>query len=166
MATNAPVPDSGPSAPEETSRTDASGLSGPEPGEGFLGRFTLLFGAEVICRALRFLADIVLVRHFGQAAFGQLNVAQSLTVQGTWIATCGLNTAGVRSVAATPAAAPTVVATVVILRCGLAAVTWALVSGLAWGVPQYRDSFSLVPVFSPALFHGAINIARADAGLG
>src|SRR5262245_5525393 len=166
MATNAPVPESGPSAPDETSRSEAPGVPGPEQGEGFLGRFTLLFGAELICRALRFLADIVLVRHFGQAAFGQLNVAQSLTVQGTWIATCGLNTAGVRSVAASPAAAPTIVATVVVLRCALAAMTWALVSGLAWVVPQYRDSFPLVALYSLSLYTGALNIAWAAQGRG
>jgi PST family polysaccharide transporter len=166
MATNAPVPDTGPSAPDETPRSEAPGLPGPDQTEGVFGRFTLLFGAEVVCRALRFFADIVLVRHFGQAAFGQLNVAQSLTVQGTWISTCGLNTAGVRSVAALPDAAQTIAATVVVLRCCLAAMTWGAVCGLAWVVPQYRDSFQLVALYSLSLFTGALNIAWVAQGRG
>jgi O-antigen/teichoic acid export membrane protein len=166
MATNAPVPDSDPSAPVETSRAEPPTIPGPDQAGGIFGRFTLLFGAEVACRAMRFLADIVLVRHFGQSVFGQLNVAQSLTVQGTWVATCGLNTAGVRSVAARPDAAPTIAATVVVLRCCLAAVTWGIVCAIAWAVPPYRDSLQLTALYSLSLFTGALNIAWVAQGRG
>ncbi len=65
---------------------------------------------------MRFLADLVLVRHFGQTVFGQLNLAQSLAVQGMGVATCGLDTAGMRDVAANPAATQSIAATVVLLR--------------------------------------------------
>src|SRR5262249_4718379 len=130
------------------------------------GRFTLLFGAEVACRAMRFLADIVLVRHFGQSAYGQLNVAQSLTVQGTWVATCGLNTAGVRSVAARPDAAPTIAATVVVLRGCPPALPGGMVCGIAWAVPPYRDSLQLTALYSLSLLTGALNIAWVAQGRG
>ena len=166
MATNAPVPDSGPSAPVETSRAEPPAIPAPGDTGGIFGRFTLLFGAEVACRAMRFLADIVLVRHFGQSAYGQLNVAQSLTVQGTWVATCGLNTAGVRSVAARQESAATIAATVVVLRCLLAALTWGIVCAIAWVVPPYRDSLQLTALYSLSLFTGALNIAWAAQGRG
>ncbi|MGE5194507.1 MAG: oligosaccharide flippase family protein [Deltaproteobacteria bacterium] len=129
-------------------------------------RVTLLFGAELASRGLRFLADILLVRHFGQSAFGQLNVAQSLAVQGIWVSTCGLNTAGVRSVAATAETAQSIAATVVVLRCCLASIAWAGIAGLSWLVPQYRDSFQLVALYGLTLFTAAFNIGWVAQGRG
>jgi O-antigen/teichoic acid export membrane protein len=168
MATNRPAPDAGNLAPTDlNSAEDSIPVSADRVRvPGVLGRAGLLFAADVASRGLRFLADILLVRHFGRSAFGQLNVAQSLTVQGVWISTCGLNTAGVRTVAAAPETAQRIAATVVVLRCCLSTVTWVAIAGLSFIVPQYHDSFQLVAMYCLSLFTGALNIGWVGQGRG
>jgi O-antigen/teichoic acid export membrane protein len=166
MAMNRLGPDPGNLAPSDMNLEEESAPAGLDRPPGLLHRAGLLFGADVASRGLRFLADIMLVRHFGRSAFGQLNVAQSLTVQGVWISTCGLNTAGVRTVAAAPETAQHIAATVVVLRCCLSSITWAAIAGLAWVVPQYHDSFQLVALYGLSLFTGAINIGWVGQGRG
>jgi O-antigen/teichoic acid export membrane protein len=100
----------------------------------------------------------VLVRHFGQAIFGQLNLAQSIAVQGMGIATCGLDTAGMRDVAANPRATSSVAGTVVFLRFLLGLVSWGTAAGLTWIVPQYRACFELTALYGISMFTGALTV--------
>jgi O-antigen/teichoic acid export membrane protein len=125
---------------------------------GLFGKYALLFVADIASRGLRFFADIVLVRHFGPAVFGQLNVAQSLAVQGMSVATCGLDTAGTRDVAATPPASHSIAATVVVLRLLLGVVAWACLAGLTWIIPQYRDSLELAVLYGMSMFTAALTL--------
>jgi len=146
-----------------------SDSSSAGPGErplGLFGRYSLLFTAEVASRGLRFLADLLLVRHFGPAVFGQLNVAQSLAVQGTAIAGCGLDTAGMRDIAADNVAAPSIISTVVVLRLILGTLTWGLVVALSWLVPQYRDCVVFSAAYCLSLISGAVMVGWAAQGLG
>ncbi len=91
--------------------------------------------------------------------FGQLNLAQSLAVQGMGIATCGLDTAGIRQVASSPASTPATVATVVLLRFLLGLVGWGIIGVLSWCVPQYRDCFELTCLYGISLLTGALTVS-------
>ncbi len=156
------------SSSDESSSSPVDRVPAPDPGSsaGLFGRYALLFVADVASRGLRFFADIVLVRHFGPAIFGQLNVAQSLAVQGMSAATCGLDTAGTRDVAATPAASQTIAATVVVLRLLLGVVTWTGLAGLTWIIPQYRDIFGLAALYGLSMFTGALTLGWVAQGRG
>src|SRR6185312_15125969 len=72
------------SSSDEPGSSAVDRVPAPDSGSpaGLFGKYALLFVADIASRGLRFFADIVLVRHFGPAIFGQLNVAQSLAVQG------------------------------------------------------------------------------------
>jgi len=153
---------------EESGTHPAAAANAAEPraATGLLRKYALLSGADVASRGLRFVTDIVLVRHFGQAVFGQLNVAQSIAVQGIGVATCGLNTAGIRDVAAHPALAQSIAATVILLRFCLGLIAWGTIVGLSWLVPQYHDSFELVALYGLSIFTGALTIGWVSQGRG
>jgi len=133
---------------------------------GIFGRFSLLFAADIASRALRFFADVVLVRHFGQATFGQLNLAQSLAIQGIGLAGAGVDTVGMRSVAAGTIPVPATAATVVLLRLALGLIAWTLVAGLAIVVPRYRDSFEMAALYGLSIFTGALTLGWIAQGRG
>lgn len=133
------------------------------PGESggarlLFGRYALLVGADIASRGVRFLADILLGRHFGQAIFGQLNLAQSLAVQGIGVAGCGLDTSGVRHIAGAPASTPTIAATVVVLRLFLGLITWGALAAVARFVPQFQDTFELAALYGLSIFTGAVTL--------
>lgn len=125
---------------------------------GLFSQYAVLFLSDVASRALRFVADIILARHFIPAVFGQLGVAQSLAVQGIGIATCGLDTAGMREVASGAAPAGAIATTVLILRLALGLATWGALAAVAWLVPQYHESFSLVAIYSLSVLTGALTL--------
>ena len=149
------------SIPPNRAPTPSSGGVG-----GLLGRYSLLFVADITSRALRFFADVVLVRHFGQTVFGQLNLAQSLAVQGIGLAGAGLDTAGMRNVASGTIPAPVTAATVVVLRLALGLIAWTIVAGLALAVPRYRDSFELAALYGLSIFTGALTLGWVAQGRG
>jgi O-antigen/teichoic acid export membrane protein len=151
---------------DESGHLPAAQTDRPVRAERVLSRYYLLFGADAASRGLRFLADLVLARHFGQTVFGQLNLAQSLAVQGIGIANCGLDTAAMRDVAVTPASTQTLAATVVLLRLVLGFLTWSCLAGLSWLVPQFRDSLTLTALYSLSLFTGALTLGWVAQGRG
>ncbi len=133
---------------------------------GLFGRYALVFVADIASRALRFVADVVLVRHFSQVVFGQLNLAQSLAIQGMGIATCGLDTAGMRDIAKAPQATPTIAATVVMLRFVMGMFAWGATLAVTWFVPQYHDSFRMVALYGLSMFTGALTVGWVAQGRG
>jgi O-antigen/teichoic acid export membrane protein len=137
---------------------------------GLFGRYSILFAADTVARGLRFLADIILFRHFGETVFGQFNVAQMLTLQGMSLSTCGLDTAGTRDIASGSVPAPTMALTVFLLRLVLGVVAWTIIAGVALIVPQYRDSLLLVALYGLSIFTGAATLgwvaqARGQVGV-
>jgi O-antigen/teichoic acid export membrane protein len=117
-------------------------------------------------RGLRFLADVVLFRHFGEQVFGQLNLAQFLAMHGMCLGTCGLDTAGTRDVASGAASAPVLASTVVALRLGLGLVAWGAVAAVTLLVPQYRASFQLAALYGLSIVSGALTVGWVAQGRG
>jgi O-antigen/teichoic acid export membrane protein len=130
------------------------------------GRFAVLFISDICSRGLRFLADVVLFRHFGDELFGQLNLAQFLAMHGMCLGTCGLDTAGTRDVASGAVPAPVMAATVVALRLALGLVAWCAVAALTLLVPQYRPSFQLAALYGLSIVSGALTLGWVAQGRG
>src|SRR5262249_182972 len=82
----------------------------------------------------------------------------SLAVQGMGIATCGLDMAGMRDVAAKPRATQSVAGTVVFLRFLLGLVSWVTLAALTSIVPQYRTCFELTALYGVSMFTGALTL--------
>jgi O-antigen/teichoic acid export membrane protein len=110
-------------------------------------------------RALRFLSDVVLVRHFSREIIGQLNLAQQLSIQGIGISTAGLDVIGVKTVAGGQVPPMQIAATVVLLRLALGVVSWCGVAAIAAVVPKYH------PVFDYAVLYG-MSIVTASLTVG
>jgi len=138
----------------------------PAAPRALLSRFALLAAADIFCRLTRFLADVALGRHFGRAVFGQLNLAQSLAIQGMSAAGCGLDTYGMREAAAGQMPAGPLAATIVLLRAALGVVVWVIVAAVAWLVPQYRGSFVLAALYGLSIFTGALTVGWTAQALG
>lgn len=122
------------------------------------GPYLLLLLADIACRGLRFLADIVLVRHFTREIIGQLNLAQSLAIQGIGLSTCGLDISGTRAIAAGAVPPARMAATVVVLRLILGMLAWGAVTGLALLVPKYREVLQLTVLYGLSIITGALTI--------
>src|SRR5262245_25904195 len=108
-----------PSEERELSAQTERPVQVPTVKAAFFGKYVLLVSMDVAAKAMRFLADTRLPRHFGEAVFGQLTLAQSISGQGLVIGSAGLDVAGVRNVAAGSAPTARVAATVLLLRAGL-----------------------------------------------
>jgi O-antigen/teichoic acid export membrane protein len=120
--------------------------------------YLLLLFSDFACRGLRFLADIVLVRHFSREMIGQLNLGQSLAIQGIGLSTCGLDTAGTRAIAAGSVPPKQMAATVVVLRLILGMITWGAVVGLALLIPKYQAVFQFTVLYGLSIMTGALTI--------
>jgi O-antigen/teichoic acid export membrane protein len=129
-------------------------------------RYAVVFTADMGSRGLRFLADVVLFRHFGPQVFGQLNLAQFLAMHGMCLGTCGLDSAGARDVAAKALPAPVLATTIVSLRLALGIVAWGTVAAVTMLVPQYRSSFQLTALYSLSIVSGALTIGWVAQGRG
>ena len=153
---------------DEPARNVPEGGAATKPGapRTLLSRFALLAAADIFCRLTRFLADVALGRHFGRAVFGQLNLAQSLAVQGMSVAGGGLDTFGMREAAAGRMPAGPLAATIVLLRAALGIVVWAIVAAVTWLVPQYRESFVLAALYGLSIFTGALTVGWLAQALG
>jgi O-antigen/teichoic acid export membrane protein len=147
-----------PSTETDLPSGDAQQLASAVEARATWGRYLLLLFADVGCRGLRFVADIVLVRHFNPETIGQLNLSQSLAVQGMGLSTCGLDTAGTRAVAAGTVAPARMAATVVMLRLVLGMIAWGIVTGLALLVPKYHAIFQLTALYGLSIITGALTI--------
>lgn len=145
----------------------ASGLPGEAAGPGVLfGRYAVVFTADMCSRGLRFLADVVLFRHFGPQVFGQLNLAQFLAMHGLCLGTCGLDSAGCRDVASKALPAPILATTILSLRLVLGLVAWGTVAVVTLLVPQYRSSFQLTALYGLSIFSGALTVGWVAQGRG
>ena len=147
--------------PSTDKRAATPGTSG-----GLFRRFALLASADLVSRFLRFLADILLGRHFGQVVFGGLNLAQALAVQGMQVANCGLDTLGMREAAAGGAPAERLAATIVLLRLSLGLFAWGAVAALVWFVPRYHDSFELAALYALSILTGALTVGWLAQAVG
>jgi O-antigen/teichoic acid export membrane protein len=128
------------------------------PPNSTFGLYLLVVMADFACRGLRFFADIVLVRHFSREIIGQMNLAQSLAVQGMGLSTCGLDVSGMRAVAAGVVPPPQMAATIVFLRLVLGTIAWGLVAGMALLVPKYHSVFQLTALYGLSIITGALTI--------
>src|SRR5436190_3198790 len=151
--------------------SDVPAAAGSPPGETarpgrLFGRYPVLFTTDMCSRGLRFLADVVLFRHFGEQTFGQLNLAQFLAMHGMCLGTCGLDTAGTRDVASGAVPAPVMASTVVALRLVLGLVAWGTVAAVTLLVPQYRTSFQLAALYGLSIVSGALTIGWVAQGRG
>ena len=117
-------------------------------------------------RGLRFLADVVLVDHFGEQVYGKLALSQALAIQAMGLSTCGLDTAGTRDVASGAVPAPTLAATVVALRLGLGVIGWGALAAVTLLIPQYRASFQLAVLYGLSIFSGALTLGWVAQGRG
>jgi O-antigen/teichoic acid export membrane protein len=122
------------------------------------GRYALLLLSDIACRGLRFAADVILVRHFNPEIIGQLNLSQSLAVQGMALSTCGLDTAGTRAVAAGAVPPARMAATVAALRLVLGMLAWGTVAALTWLVPRYHGILQLTVLYGLSIITGALTI--------
>lgn len=162
-----------PNFAEPDSNAPAARLPDNSPDSGNLpdsanlfGRYAVLFAADICSRGLRFLADVVLFRHFEQQVFGQLNLAQALAIQGMGISTCGLDTAGTRDAASGAIPLPTLALTIVALRLATGMIGWGAVAGLALIIPQYHASFELAVLYGLSIFSGALTLGWVAQGRG
>ena len=130
------------------------------------GRFAVLFITDMSSRGLRFLADVVLFRHFGEQIFGQLNLSHFLAMHGMCLGTCGLDTAGTRDVASGAVPAPVMASTVVALRLVLGVIAWGAVAAVTLLVPQYRASFQLTALYGLSIVSGALTLGWVAQGRG
>jgi len=133
---------------------------------GLIGQYAVLFIADMCSRGLRFLADVILFRHFGPQVFGQLNLAQFLAMHGMCVGTCGLDSIGCRDVAAKACPAPTLATTIVALRLGLGLIAWGSVAAVTLLVPQYRTSIQLTALYGLSIVSGALTIGWVAQGRG
>ncbi len=129
-------------------------------------RYAVLFTSDMASRGLRFLADVLLFRHFGKQVFGELNLAQSLAMHGMCLGTCGLDTTGARDVAARAFSAPVLATTIIALRLALGVVAWGGVAAVTLLVPQYRGSFQLAALYGLSIASGALTLGWVAQGRG
>ena len=142
---------------EEAPQPPTDGPDRPRP-SSVVRAYLLLLAADFTCRALRFFADIVLVRHFSRAAIGQLNLAQSLALQGMGLSTCGLDTLGSRAVAREPDRGMQFAAMVVFWRLILGVAAWGGIAAIAWFVPRYHPVFRLTVLYGLSILTGAATL--------
>jgi hypothetical protein len=109
---------------------------------------------------------MVLVNHFEAGVYGRLLRAQNLAIQAMGLSTCGLDTAGTRDAASGAVPAPTLAATIVMLRLGLGLIGWGALAALTLLIPQYSASFQLAVLYGLSIFSGALTLGWMAQGRG
>ncbi|MBS0262886.1 MAG: oligosaccharide flippase family protein [Planctomycetes bacterium] len=143
----------------ELPRDEPTPAVAPTGGKLAVRSYLLIVVADFACRALRFLSDIVLVRHFSREIIGQLNLGQSLSVQGIGLSTAGLDVIGIKTVAAGQVPPARMATTIALLRLLLGVFAWCGVALVAGLVPKYQ------PIFQYAVLYG-LSIATAALTIG
>ncbi len=91
--------------------------------------FFALGAGEAIARLIAFAATVYLARTLGPGAYGIIGLATAVLLYFTYMADCGIETLGVREIAADHTRAGTVAPAVLALRLGVAAALVLLLAG-------------------------------------
>ncbi len=89
-----------------------------------LSRMTFLTGARLLAAGLGFVVVVLIARHYGAGALGQLWLALSLRMQAIVVTKFGTDQIGVRQIASGNDSAASVAGTVIFLRFATACVAW------------------------------------------
>lgn len=134
-------------------------------GDGLVGRYAMLAGADLATKALGFALMMIVVRRFGPAGFGEIGFATSIVTYALVLGACGLDVYAVRVVAGSPEALGGTAGTVVALRLTLALASYATLLVLAAAVPALRAAFGLIALFGLSLFTGAVTLSWVPESL-
>ena len=119
---------------------------------GAVARFGALAVADFSSKALAFVAAPIIIRQFGDRAFGDLGIAAQMMGFALLFGTCGLDTYSVRTIAVSREGLGRWASTVVLLRLSLGAIGYGAVLAVAAAVPQYRAVMGLLAVVGLSLF--------------
>ncbi len=132
---------------------------------GTFARFGALAIADFCSKALTFTTTPIIVRHFGDRAFGEIGVAGQMMAFALLLGTSGLDVYSVRTTARTPEAVGRLAATVIALRLVLGLSAYVLLLAAAAAMPQLGSLISLVAVFGLSLFSRALFLDWAAQAL-
>lgn len=122
-------------------------------------------GGEIAARVVAFVATAYLTRKLGPAAFGLVGFAMAFTAYFGLVVTSGITRIGAREIARRPDEASTLAASVVLLRLGIATLTflalWIVAGQLALG----GDARTVIRLSALTLFTLALDVTWVYKGL-
>lgn len=128
-------------------------------------RFGALAIADLVSKALAFVATPIIIRHYGARAFGELGIVGQMMALALLLGTCGLDTYSVRTIAVSRDRLGRWASTIVLLRLLLGALGYIAVIAIALALPQYRAVAGLLGVAGLSLFTRATYLDWAAQAL-
>ena len=142
-------------------------FTGETPG-GFpatLVRFGALAAADFASKGLVFITIPIIIRHFGDHAFGDIGVAGQMMTFALLLGTSGLDIYSVRTIAGSREVVGRWTTTIILLRLLLGLVAYAVLLAVAALMPQFRPLMTLVAIFGLSLFTRATYLDWAAQAL-
>ena len=121
-------------------------------------RFLIVAGGDLMAKAIGFAATIILIRHFGSAAFGTVSFAGAVAVWAISIASGGTELLAIKTVSVSPETVGPTAAMVMIQRLLASVIVAALLVPLCFLIPAFRPYAGIILLFNLSLATQAINL--------